>query len=506
GKGNYKGKLSRKFKIVKGSPGLYFAKKTVKRPVSLGSYTQKPKKKVKGKMTYTYSSSKPSVATVNKKTGKVTPKKIGTTVITVKNKATKNYKAGKATYKLTVRALTKDELKFNFANYITNEIPLSTFRMFYNPTQAKAHYRKEWNIGDAGVCFGMSAGSGMLRTAGSGLTPAKFKSGAKKPSQLSKGNRFKTKGVTLKSVIEAMHLSQAAPQCQKVMNKNTNNIKGLVATVKSGYPAIICMRSYWGLGGHAVEGYKYEKLNKEVDVIYVYDSSNFSPDGCIYLYKNNKGKYIDWYYSYYEGFFSPAAITYIPGKTYRSIWKNRKAAKKLGQMYVSSDNFKILGSDGKVVAEMKDGDFSSTSEDIFLAQTYDFEFEDNLVILPSDKYTVQDTSGSSEKLTVTSIDENQSIEVTTDATAVVVETVDDNSINKATLRVAEGESYEVSVLDGTGGGEPDEIVFTGEGTGKAITLGTDDGDCIVKNAGDVQLEINGVEKDFTVSGGVAEIK
>ena len=47
----------------------------------------------------------------------------------------------------------------------------------------------------------------------------------------------------------------------------------------------------------------------------------------------------------------------------------------------------------------------------------------------------------------------------------------------------------------------DEIVFTGEGNNKEVTLGTEDGSCVIENAKDVSLKINGEEKGFTVQKG-----
>ena len=488
GKGNYKGKITRKFKIIKGNPGLKFKKAKITRIGTQGAFTNKVTKKGKGKFKYTYTSSKPAVATVNKKTGKITPKKVGTTTITVKSKATKNFKGGKATFKLTIRALKHGELKYTFANYSTYHIPESTFRLFYNASQAKAHYYKEYNAGIGGVCFGMRASSSMLKMPGTGMVPANFKKGAKQPSALSGKNRFKSGKYELYDVIEAMHITQNAPACQKVLNKNLYNMGALVKSVKTGKPAVVGITTYWGDGGHAIVGYKVKKVNKTTDRLYVYDCNYPNSERYITLYKNKKGKYIDWYYF---GEYSSGKITFISGSAYRKIWKNRKAANKMSQLYVSSDNFQIKDEKGSVVAEMKNGVFESTDDNIYLAMTFGTETKDNLVCMPSGSYEIVNTAKNEKVLEVTSIDENQSLLVSTSSDSVAIESDEAKGINTATFDPGTGEDYSVTVIDGTdGGSEPEEVLITGEGAGSEITLGKEDGELVTENAEDAYVDIS----------------
>ena len=170
-------------------------------------------------------------------------------------------------------------------------------------------------------------------------------------------------------------------------------------------------------------------------------------------------------------------------------------------MFISSNDFEIRDGNGTLVAEMKDSVFKSTRDDVYLGMTFDMEIPDHIVYMPAGEYTVTDTSAEGGTLEVTSMDTDQSITVTTDSGSVTVETDDTKGVNKATIDAAKDDSYVVSLVDGTSGDEPDEIVFTGEGNNKEVTLGTEDGSCVIENAKDVSLKINGEEKGFTVQKG-----
>ena len=178
----------------------------------------------------------------------------------------------------------------------------------------------------------------------------------------------------------------------------------------------------------------------------------------------------------------------------------------MSQMIIGSDNFEIRDAGGNVVAEMKDRVFSSTRDDIYMGMTFDMETSNHMVFMPAGEYTVTDTSPDSGVLEVASMDVDQSISVKTESGSVTVETDDQKGINKATIDAGKKANYEVSVLDGTSGGEPDEIVFSGEGENKEVTLGTEEGAVVIENAKDVSLEVNGEQKDYTVQKGNVVIK
>ena len=100
GKENYTGEASATFTINKAAPTLSFAKTTLSKKTTDSAFTNTLTKKTDG--TITYKSSNATIAAVNATSGKVTLKKAGTVKITATAAAGKNYKAGSASYTLTV--------------------------------------------------------------------------------------------------------------------------------------------------------------------------------------------------------------------------------------------------------------------------------------------------------------------------------------------------------------------------------------------------------------------
>ncbi|MEE3377450.1 MAG: hypothetical protein VZR35_03120, partial [Lachnospiraceae bacterium] len=101
GKGNYKGTVSVTFAINKAAPSLKFAKSSLTKTSLDGAFTNKLTATTDGAVTFASSDTK--VAVVNKTSGKVTIKGIGTATITATAAAGTNYKAGSAKYTLTVK-------------------------------------------------------------------------------------------------------------------------------------------------------------------------------------------------------------------------------------------------------------------------------------------------------------------------------------------------------------------------------------------------------------------
>jgi uncharacterized protein YjdB len=101
GAGKYKGTAKASFTISKAAPNLKFAKSSLTKTSLDGAFTNKLTATTDGAVTYTSSDTK--VAAVNKTSGKVTIKGIGTATITATAAAGANYKAGSAKYTLTVK-------------------------------------------------------------------------------------------------------------------------------------------------------------------------------------------------------------------------------------------------------------------------------------------------------------------------------------------------------------------------------------------------------------------
>ena len=101
GIGNYRGSVVRTFVITKGSSYIYFVKYEVKKPIG-AVFINELDGEIETDGEITYRSSNEKVATVNSKTGQVTAKGVGTTVITVSVSEGKYYNANEGSYTLTV--------------------------------------------------------------------------------------------------------------------------------------------------------------------------------------------------------------------------------------------------------------------------------------------------------------------------------------------------------------------------------------------------------------------
>jgi hypothetical protein len=266
-------------------------------------------------------------------------------------------------------------------------------------------------------------------------------------------------------------------------------------------PAIVMVFPY-NQGGHALVGYKV-KVNSNNDVrLYVYDC-NFPSDETRYIKftRTSANHYTNWEYDlspekHLDG--HTDQFTWISGFSYRKIWNNRGAATKLSCMFVSSDNFEIRNTDGRVVASMADGQFNSSDDRINLAMSVDAELKDNMVYMPSGEYTVVNTKPDENGFEVTGLDTNVSVAVTTDSDTVKVNFSNDESKGKASIEAEKGEEFEVRVLRAESeAAEPEEVVFSGEGTGKEVTLGTEGGSLIMENAEEVVVEVDGEEIAYT---------
>ena len=101
GIGNYRGFVVRTFVITKGYSYIYFVKYEVKKPIG-AVFINELDGEIETDGEITYRSSNEKVATVNSKTGQVTAKGVGTTVITVSVSEGKYYNANEGSYTLTV--------------------------------------------------------------------------------------------------------------------------------------------------------------------------------------------------------------------------------------------------------------------------------------------------------------------------------------------------------------------------------------------------------------------
>ncbi|MDO5133035.1 MAG: hypothetical protein Q4D81_08635, partial [Eubacteriales bacterium] len=392
---NYSGKTTAYFTIRKAAPKLTFSTKAVVKEKGNKAFTNKLTKTTDGKLTFT--SSKKNVATVNKTTGKVTIKGKGVTTITVKAAAGKNYKAGKATYKLTVLkagAFRFSRDNWNFTNsgyyfgydryidqmnsaYITrlkNNLNNTEYQRVFSTYDGLIYYY--WN----GSCYGMAVTEFLAKK--KMLPYGKYQSGATKLFQLNAplDNR------KVSSLITYYHMLQLKDVMQQAFYKYGNrsdrqNIQSLISLLKKNSTAVVCFGAdNWG--GHAVLATDYSYGS--------YEWFGDTYQGCIKICDPNySSSYDEWaniYFNtstyewiipaYYYSFGTWGKIDYV-GANKNEMNKGgylSGTASNTSEAYVARLDTYDLGEDHNVSKIRKDGDsyvsFDAGSGDIQKADSY----------------------------------------------------------------------------------------------------------------------------------------
>ena len=508
GKGNFIGTVSKTFTINKATPTLSFASSSVSKKTTDSAFTNTLTKKTDG--TVTFKSSNTSVAAVNSSTGQVTIKGAGTTTITATATAGTNYNAGTASYTLTVTTNTIDlsNLTYSFGNYWdyfgysgSYRIPIERYKLFFNRTRAEYLYMHlgKWR----GNCYGMSATSGILNTSGSGVSITGFKSSAKMLSDLAVSNKNSSIGMTLTEFIEALQVSQYVDAVQYAYNNNTSlsELCQEVNKVKSGKPPVVLGvmkqvgQNIWD--GHAILGYKIEKINNSKSLLYVYDCNYPGQQRYIELRTNAAGAYTGWEYymndvEHFKSGTSLYKIVYIPYSLYQGAWASRNQGQSTNILSINSDSFDICDYQGNVVASMSNGDFYSTTSDVYYCSTVDENLDTHLIYMPPRVYQIVNHDSGISELSVSSANEEQSVAVTTTSNSVVLAVDDESETNLVSVDTSEGERYRVvlsSDLESAKGKE--EVEYEGEGNGSTITVGMSSGNCILTNCTGISMWING---------------
>jgi len=507
GIGNYSGLLSKNFTINKASPVLSFQSNTITKQFGDETFTNTLEKVTDG--TVTYSSSNSSVATVVSTTGIVTIKGAGTATITATAAEGKNYLSGQASYVLTVNNSKADltSLTYSFSNSRSAfgysspyQIPLSSYQIFFNDTRAKFLYNTVGTWG--GNCYGMASTSGMFNTSNNGVNISGFNSSAAKVKDLKVNDNNSNWNLTLLKFIEAMQVSQYDTTVQECYSDNTD-LNSLCNSVNTDSPTIIAV--FGPQGGHALVGYKINKISSTKAYLYVYDCNYPNQERYITLTTNSAGSYTGWYYYLNDTYewgssYNKCEISYVPYSVYQNVWANKSSSVKQNVMSVNSNNFEIQDYAGNVMATVHDGELSSSSDDIYQFKTVDLTADGvagdtdraNIIYLPTDVYQVKNVDPSIKNLEVGMVNIEQSLSVETTASSVVVAVDDDEDLNTVSINAKAGESYSVelnSTLQSAQGME--EIKFSGKGTGSSITVGMDNGNCILSNCTGINMWING---------------
>ncbi|MBQ6206303.1 MAG: hypothetical protein IJK52_04395, partial [Oscillospiraceae bacterium] len=258
---------------------------------------------------------------------------------------------------------------YAFDNYSKPGISLAICQyMFGNTQRAKTVY--DWDIGNGGVCFGMSATSALL------LSPNQPNADAFGNALIAKLKKSDYSGglqMSLSDFIEAMHISQVASAM-----KESSGVSAMVNAVRDGgtsQPVIICMRGPGG--GHAILAYGLTSNGS----LRVYDSNWPGQERTLTVNGSQ------WSYNMWQGLTwssSNARISYIPYSVYSAIWGNRgslngarlqdggvlNGEEELRYLLVTdADDFTLLNFDENVMARYENGvlyDKADDVEEVFL--------------------------------------------------------------------------------------------------------------------------------------------
>jgi len=505
GKGSFYGTKTLTFEIAPSSASLSFAKSNVEVETGSGPFTNKLTSKTDG--TIVFSSSNTAVATVNASTGQVTPKKAGSTTIWAKASAGKNYKAMSMAYNLTVKSsktysFSISDFSYSFGNssgafgyYNGYRIPYDRYRYFFPSSRASAIYNKEgsWD----GSCYGMAATAGLFNVENSGLSLSAFN--ASRISALSPNTRSRntsmTVGSTVRDMIEYAFVSQFAYQVQScyIYNTNLTDVCDTVNQIsKTGQPVIIAI---WGpkSGGHALLAYSIQRVNSSTSRMYVYDCNFPGRQRYITLYTDSRGNYTGWYYhlndaeNWGSAYGGNSSISAVPYARYSSAWFDRES-NRTNLLMTAAQNFEICDYAGNWIATMRDGDFISSDPSVFAFKPVDIETADNsnLLYLPTNTYQIINTDPTEElELWMTDLELSSAVRTDTDVIMLTVD--DDDDCNMVYLSTEDGDGYDVTLSSEMEDSSYDEMNFTGTGDGSVIQIGMHNGELILANCPDIQI-------------------
>lgn len=407
-------------------------------------------------------------------------------------------------------ALSLNKLTYSFSNSYsgfgyssTYKIPLSSYQLIYgNTTMAKKYYNK-FNSVWGGNCFGMASTSGMFNVPGSGVTLSNFNTSASKVSDLGVKNSGNL-GFNLTTFIEAMQVSQYSKKIETALDNTENKLSNLSSAVESvattGKPVLIAV--YGKEGGHALLGYKVEKINDTTSYLHVYDCNYPSTDRYIKLTTNSSGSVTGWYYYLNNMYnwgssYSGSRISYVTYDNYQYAWKNRGSITSDNVLITNSDSFNIYDYDSKLVARVQNGTLSSSVDDIILiedigmtADGYSAQTDDTKIMMPTDLYTIENKDSSISKFEATMVNTDRAATVGTNSDRITFAVDDSEELNDVLIDAKKGQKYEVS-LESSDAKDVGLVEVGGIGEGKKVSVSQDRGNVSINNCAGATISING---------------
>ena len=239
-------------------------------------------------------------------------------------------------------------------------------------------------------------------------------------------------------------------------------------------------------GGHAILGYRVERISNTKSRLLVYDCNFPNQERFIDLTTDSSGTYTSWYYylnnSYDWGSaFKNCWITYVPYADFYSVWSNR-ASQSLPhmEMLTVNANVRICDFEGNPVASLEDGELTTIQQNIYpvvemgiTADGESLQSDTASVWLPVDLYDIRRTdshvnSGGTAALmdekapleaTVTHVDQSVTVSTTADSFSFVVD--DSTELNRIMFNEdTEDGTYEITFRSTLNDGD-DDVKITG---------------------------------------------
>ena len=421
----------------------------------------------------------------------------------------------------TFKAATEDSLTYGFGNTASSfnypsgyQIPLSVYQYVYGNSQyAENLYETTSKWG--GSCYGLSTTSIFFNTDTNDVDLADFSKSATKVSELKVSDSNTENRLSLKRFIETMHVSQYDASVTAKIFENMGKLTELykeaeAAQNEKGEPIIVCL--YGPQGGHAVVGYKAEKgTEKNANGRYEGKISLYDPnfpqkdDRYIDVELDNSGNVLYWHYKINDTYdwssdVQGCSISYIPYETFYQMWEKNgtKTYDAMNMVTLNTQNAAIYNADGVKVATVENGTLVSDVSDITQvvdAQVTDESTTDGSVklFIPADKYSFENT-GSDNALTMSVMGTDAVAQVETKSKKVTVNLDEITSNNQVQIATEQGSAYTVN-LQSMATNDKQDVVVTGTGTGKLVSVSQKQGDVQLKQCQNATVKVNGSAVD-----------
>ena len=511
GIGEYVGQVNQVLTINKAAPKLEFVSTTVTKQVDDSKFVNELSAETDGEISYTVSDD--DVASVDEN-GEITLKKPGTITVQAKSSEGGNYKAGSATYALTVveaqKALELNEVSYSFKNYWDDFgyarnyiIPASTYRMMFGRVVGNAFYEANKNKSWGGNCAGISGTAALLIDKNNDIHVKSFNEVAENNKDLKVKDQTADQLVLLE-FIEALQISQNSSLfnvtdakyrvSNKELDEGSKNLNILVSTVTeqtdAGIPVMMTIRCA-GIGGHALLAYKVD-IDENTGKIFVYDSNHPLQECTIEIKRKSNGAWDTWSYDMGSkgewGSDSDAGeccFGMVPYGVIKSIWEQRgELQKSYNILSTKSKNIEIYDVEDNLLARIddKDLDYSANGVVRHIGELGISENSDDGIILslPVDVYKIKNVDESQDSFDLEMLNSDLASQIETSADEVTLVAADEYGLNQVFIDAASNDYYSVT-LNSSAQNDSEEVVVKGNGSGDTLQISQIDGKISVEN-------------------------